>query len=167
MGAWGFGPFDSDSGLDAVDGLVRFVTVDTTCDDPWEQLTVWRNELRRLLSMREPSAAADVYATVGLVVIARLPTRGPSILHHLPPGDRRAAAIPSVDLGLQHHQETADLLPPGVAGEVMDTARDAMQWLLGLQEWHQSWREPDILLDHLHALALLIPPPPAASTHPG
>lgn len=158
MGAWGFGPFDSDSGLDAIDALERLVTEDTVTDDPWEQLSLWRSELQRILSIRDPHSAGEVYALVGLVAAAR-----PAAVN-TPPSHRESAtrlevAATGTDLGLEHHQGIVDLMPPGVAAGAVDTARSALDWLIGLDEWHQTWREPHTLLHYLHALALRLPTP--------
>ena len=157
MGAWGSGPFDSDSGLDLLDGLTnRYAERDE--DDEVVPGSVQVEEVVRSLAQtltqytRDGESlqvdASSAYAAAGLVAaVLAGHTEGNT-------GTRLFAGSGTDDpLGLANHCGNTALLPREHAKALVPDATRAVETILRDREWLSTWNDPQEVRRSLRTLA--------------
>lgn len=156
MGAWGYGPFDSDQSLDYLGDLAH---QHARTDDNHDIVPGSVNreavlaELRRALSVDLAAAATEkildevafteAYAAAGLVAAAVTGKTADT-----PSGTRLFARIDGTDdtvenpLGLDHHCGYVALLTAADATALVPAARAAATAMAAATLWHRDWSDP-------------------------
>jgi len=128
MGAWGFGPFDSDQGLDWVDGVTLIVTGERDMEkvDP---ANVDQAHVRVVMEDVLVQGSSDphvMYAAVGLVAVGLHGGRThPPLASYAPAGP--------------------PLLSEVTAAALAQDAREVLATLRATKEWVDTWNSPESL----------------------
>lgn len=143
VGAWGLGPFDSDTALDLFGDLAhRFAERDDDGDVVAGSVDVAAvtAELREVLGSAQTASSGDeIYAAAGLVAAALHPlladrreNSGTRLFAHLEAGV-------AADLGLGSHCGYLALLPLEAALSLREQAVAAVQGLAANEGWLGRW----------------------------
>jgi hypothetical protein len=136
MGAWGFGPFDSDQGCDWVDGITRAITGELEM----KKVNLADIDQANVRFVMEQAFAGELdddphvrYAAVGLVAIGL--QDGPA----QPPLSSYSSVNPPL-----LSEETAAALAPN--------ARETLHALRTKKDWIDLWHEPESLYEAMDAV---------------
>lgn len=168
MGAWGYGPFDSDGSLDFLGDLCDEATGQSDTGD-LDPAKVNRQVVRtRLLEALDSAQAEgdyhacwDAYAAAGLIAAAaagdtfRGEVSGTRLFESI--SATRDGRTPEAHqtLGLDRHCGFINLLPTDAAKDLVPAARAAVLHMLD-STWAQDFSAPPILRTQLEALANIL-----------